>query len=224
MTYKSILCLNGDIPDTSFFSLAAKVPLISADGAANALIAQGLIPNIIIGDLDSVQTKLLKTIPYIHVYDQNYCDYEKCLHYMEAHDLLPTLIVGINGKRLDHILNNVNIFIQMKGKHLFYAPPFYGLVLQAMDENRVLDNCSISIKTQPNTIISLLGMPYARALSRGLKWELDGLELSFPGQTSCLNQTITNEVNLQVLQGTILVLIEQNTPPTIDYNCPFQIR
>ncbi len=224
MTYKSILCLNGDIPDASFFSLAEKVPLISADGAANALIAQGLIPNIIIGDLDSVQRKLLEIIPYIHAYDQDYCDYEKCIHYMEAHDLLPTLIVGINGKRLDHILNNVNIFIQMKGNHLFYAPPFYGLVLHETGENRDLDKCSISIKTQPNTTISLLGMPSARAVSRGLKWELDGLKLSFPGKTSCLNQTITHEVKLQVLQGTMLVLIEQNTPPIIDYQAPFLIR
>lgn len=57
--YRSILCLNGDLPDPSFFH-KRKLPVIAADGAANVLCNLGVFPDLITGDLDSIQPALLE--------------------------------------------------------------------------------------------------------------------------------------------------------------------
>jgi thiamine pyrophosphokinase len=108
MTYKSILCLSGELPQKDFFQ-KMHVPVIAADGAANKLHALGITPHIVIGDLDSVDPSL--KLNSLHIQDQSRCDYEKSMEYLEQMGLLPTIILGSSGGDLDHILNNINIYL-----------------------------------------------------------------------------------------------------------------
>lgn len=194
--YRSILCLNGELPPSSFFT-HRRLPIIAADGAANSLLAQGLTPNLIIGDLDSVHDEILKEYPFIRSADQNTSDYQKALRYLANQNLLPAIVVGINGGHLDHILNNINIF--MGSNCLLYAPPIKGFVLK---EQRPL-----SFTLPLHSKISLMGVPQARLSSQGLKWELNDAQLSFPGTSSCFNRVQQTELHLEVHQGVVLVLI-----------------
>lgn len=195
-TYKSILCLNGELPEKSFFT-RLNLPIIAADGAANTLNHMGIRPHMITGDLDSVAPHLLASHDHLHLPEQHTNDYQKCLHYMQEKALLPSIVVGINGGHLDHVLNNINIF--MDGNCLLYAPPISGLVLK---------ETSTWTGTLPeNTKISLIGIPSAVVSSQGLKWELHHTELTFPGQTSCFNRTQLTQIELKVHQGSVLVLI-----------------
>lgn len=194
--YRSILCLNGELPQSSFFT-QRKLPIIAADGAANSLLAQGLTPNLIIGDLDSVHDEILKEYPFIRSADQNTSDYQKALRYLAEQNLLPAIVVGVNGGHLDHILNNINIF--MGSNCLLYAPPIKGFVLK---EQRPM-----SFTLPLHSKISLMGVPQARLSSQGLKWELNDTQLSFPGTCSCFNRVQQTKLHLEVHQGAVLVLI-----------------
>ena len=40
--------------------------------------------------------------------DQNSSDFQKAMKYLESQNLLPTIILGISGGYIDHILNNIN--------------------------------------------------------------------------------------------------------------------
>ncbi len=194
--YQSILCLNGILPESSFF-VTMNLPVIAADGAANSLLELGIRPQLITGDLDSVQPEILESHPFLHSPDQNHSDYQKAMGYLKDNDLLPAVVVGVNGGHLDHILNNINIF--METNCLLYAPPIRGFVLNK--QSRI--NCSIPVQTK----ISLMGIPEATLSSKGLQWELNNTHLSFPGKTSCFNRTQLPEILLEVHQGSVLVLI-----------------
>lgn len=198
--YKSLLCLDGDLPDRNFFK-QFDLPIIAADGVANRLTALGIQPTLIIGDLDSVYPQILAEYPFIHVPCQNSNDYQKALQYMEAQDLLPAIIVGIQGGMLDHVLNNINIFMQ--GDNLLYAPPICGIVLK--------ENTSRELLLPLETKISLIGIPTAMVSSQGLQWELERAQLAFPGQSSCFNRSILPTIKLEVLQGDALLLIYEET-------------
>ena len=124
--YRSVLCLNGELPGAHFFRQNT-LPLIAADGAANKLVKMQLTPEIIIGDLDSVNSDIRLQHSVLHKPCQNSSDFQKALDYLEVHQLLPTIIVGVSGGRIDHILNNVNIF--MGTKSIFYAPPLIGFTM-----------------------------------------------------------------------------------------------
>lgn len=196
--YKSILCLNGSLPSANFFRFG--LPIIAADGAANILHAMHIRPQIVIGDLDSVHVDLLNQFPTFYHLDQNYCDFQKACFYLEENNLLPTIIVGANGGELDHILNNINIFLQLPPNSILYAPPFIGFVLQKTQQRNII--CPIQTK------ISILGVPEATVNTQGLQWELDHYELAFPGKTSCFNRTVNEEIKISVINGTVLILID----------------
>ena len=57
---KSVLCLDGILPFQ--FLKSCNLPIFAADGAANPLVAHGIIPKLIIGDLDSVKPEILQLI------------------------------------------------------------------------------------------------------------------------------------------------------------------
>ncbi|MCE0721678.1 MULTISPECIES: thiamine diphosphokinase [Legionella] len=194
--YHSILCLNGDLPESSFFN-RMNLPIIAADGAANGLLDLGIRPQLIAGDLDSVRPLILENHPFLHSPDQNQSDFQKTMGYLKDNNLLPAIIVGINGGCLDHVLNNMNIF--METNCLLYAPPIRGFVLH--EHSRM--NCVLP----PQTKISLMGIPKATLSSKGLQWELNNTHLSFPGKTSCFNRTQLPEIVLEAHHGSVLVLI-----------------
>jgi thiamine pyrophosphokinase len=52
--YKSVLCLNGELPKPSFFN-KLNLPIIAADGSANYLAKNDLLPKAIVGDLELVR-------------------------------------------------------------------------------------------------------------------------------------------------------------------------
>jgi len=204
--YRSILCLNGTLPDPSFF-LDSHLPIIAADGAANTLDHLGLSPDLIIGDLDSVSHSIRSQNKVLFCPDQNSCDYQKSLSYMKANDLLPAIVVGITGGCLDHILNNINIFLETDS--LLYAPPLIGLVLK--------NDFRFSLPI--NTKLSLLGMPFASISSQGLKWELNHAMLRFPGANSCFNRNQSQTVAIKVHEGAALLLLYQDPIKDAGINC-----
>lgn len=194
--YRSILCLNGDLPKHDFF-IEVNLPVIAADGAANRLFELGIHPQLIIGDLDSINSSILKSSPFLHLPDQASSDYQKAMQYLSDNHLLPAIVVGVNGGFLDHILNNINIF--MTTDCLLYAPPVRGFVLKEKSQHNFL--------LPVHTKISLIGIPTVILSSQGLQWELHDTHLSFPGKTSCFNRTRLPEISLEAHQGAALVLI-----------------
>lgn len=194
-TYYSIIVLDGDIPEKSFFE--AGLPIIAADGAMNALYRLGIKPKVVIGDLDSVDPMVLVDTDIIYKPDQNSCDFQKALAYAKEEHLLPAIIVGANGGYIDHVLNNINILLQQNC--VFYSDPIAGHVVSSQQE-RVFS-------LVPNTKISLIGFPQASLSTQGLYWELQNDTLSFPGYSSCFNRTQSPEVSIKVHSGHVLILI-----------------
>ncbi|QBR83721.1 thiamine diphosphokinase [Legionella israelensis] len=194
--YRSVLCLNGDLPGSSFF-LSCSLPVIAADGAANRLHQLGIRPNIVIGDLDSVNTIIRQQNKVLHCPEQDSNDFQKSIQYLREKALLPSIVLGINGGFLDHVLNNINIFLETGC--VLYSPPIVGYILK--------ENYRKAFSLPFNTKISLLGIPSAIITSKGLKWELNESRLSFPGNTSCFNRTRESSIELSIHQGALLVLI-----------------
>jgi thiamine pyrophosphokinase len=133
----------------------------------------------------------------VHVPNQAFSDFQKSIHYIKINDLFPSIILGISGGYLDHILNNINIFLQTDS--IFFAPPIVGHIINS--EN--IKTFSLPV----NTKISFIGVPTANVTTTGLKWELQDNLLSFFGTNSCFNRVATDQVTITVRNGAILALI-----------------
>lgn len=195
--YKSILCLNGKLPDKKFFSDFEKLPIIAADGAANYLNSIDIIPDMIIGDLDSVAKNLLIEKKFIMDKNQNFSDFQKSIKYLESQNLLPAIILGISGGYIDHILNNINIFLDTKS--IFYDDNIIGMVIS--EGSHQFDDLKLGTK------LSIFGIPNCLISTTGLKWNLQNDELTFPGFNSCFNRSIEKKISIDIKKGRSLLLI-----------------
>jgi thiamine pyrophosphokinase len=200
--FRSILCLNGELPDKSFFE--TDLPVIAVDGAINKLVHLSVSPLMIIGDMDSADPAHLAIHTHVLTPDQSTSDFEKSLVHLKKEDLLPAIIVGINGGCLDHVLHNINLFLETDS--VFYAPPIIGFMIKAGQTQELY--------LHKSTKISLIGMPSANVTSTGLKWNLNKSDLNFPGKNSCFNRAIDPKVEISVHSGNLLTMYYEH--PILD--------
>lgn len=155
--------------------------LIAADGGANKAVAAGLVPDRVIGDLDSVTARTRAAIPaerFLRVAEQETTDFEKCLVRIEAPFILG---LGFAGPRADHTLAAWNALVRHPSRRClvltpkdvaFAAPPRLALDLVA------------------GTRVSLFPMAPVAAVSRGLRWPVDGLAFRPDGRIGTSNRAV----------------------------------
>ena len=102
------IVLNGQMPDDNVLvnQIIDSGFIIAVDGSANKLIDLGIIPDVIIGDFDSLQAIKIKNVKLIETPDQNKTDFRKTLDWCIEKNILNISIFGISGKSDDHFLAN----------------------------------------------------------------------------------------------------------------------
>jgi len=88
--------------------------IICCDGAANNLIQYGLVPFVIIGDLDSLDTKTRNKYAEILVGadNQDTNDLTKAVDWCVENNKKEVIIIGATGKREDHTIGNISLLAQ----------------------------------------------------------------------------------------------------------------
>ncbi|MDR0590706.1 MAG: thiamine diphosphokinase [Puniceicoccales bacterium] len=192
--YRSLLCLKGALPGRTFFS-HFDLPIIAADGAYNLLWERGIVADVVIGDCDSIRVPIASKTRKIVAEDQDFSDFQKALKFARENHLSPPIILGINGGYIDHILSNIAIFAQTDA--VAYMPPNVAMVVRDR----------LALRLPLATKLSLFAVPFGRVTTRGLRWELDDRELHFPGDNSCFNRTVAEQVAFEVAEGAVVLVI-----------------
>ena len=100
--------LNGQMPtdDTIINQITNSDYIIAVDGSANKLFDLEIMPDVIIGYLDSLQNIKNKDIELVETPDQNKTDFRKTLEWCIEKNILNISIFGISGESEDHFLGN----------------------------------------------------------------------------------------------------------------------
>ena len=100
--------LNGQMPtdDTIINQITNSDYIIAVDGSANKLFDLEIIPDVIIGDLDSLQNINNINIELVKTPNQNKTDFRKTLEWCIEKNILNISIFGISGESEDHFLGN----------------------------------------------------------------------------------------------------------------------
>ena len=168
-----VVLVGGADVNPSLLRRLAHLPLIAADGGANHLRHSSLVPQLVIGDLDSVTDKdhWQSVSKVVELSEQDSTDFEKCLYSIDA----PLFIaIGFSGNRLDHTLATLHVMQKLYRKKR---------VVLAGDDDVV---CVCSEKAEVNlpvgTRVSIY--PLNRVVfetSSGLLYPLNDLDMQ-PGQ------------------------------------------
>ena len=100
--------LNGQMPKEKILinQIQSADYIIAVDGSGNTLIDLNIIPDVIIGDFDSINSINDKNIEFVETEDQSKTDFRKTLEWCIKKNILEISIYGISGKSDDHFLGN----------------------------------------------------------------------------------------------------------------------
>jgi thiamine pyrophosphokinase len=203
---KAILVVNGRKPSKKIIEKLLKInysTMIAADGGANFLYEMGIIPDIIIGDLDSVSEvtsqKIKKPTLLIKLMRQSDTDVEKAIKYLIKNKFTHVALIGVDGNRIDHLLGNLSIGLKY----------FKRIVINIISGKSIISfvGSSTIISTKKDDEISIFSFEENGIISsQGLKYSLDGLSLLFGQQDSISNIALNSEMKLDIKSGKFMVV------------------
>jgi len=112
----AVILANGDYPSAPLpLQILEEAPyVVCCDGGANEYIAKGHLPDVIIGDGDSLsEENRIKYASLIHFNpDQETNDQTKAVKYLLSLGKRRIAIVGATGKREDHTIGNISLLME----------------------------------------------------------------------------------------------------------------
>ncbi|MFI5346329.1 MAG: thiamine diphosphokinase [Elusimicrobiota bacterium] len=116
-----LLFLNGELREPAAAKKLARSvnAIVCADGGARHAKTLGLIPHVVVGDMDSLPRPMprsWKKTAYLCDFDENRSDLDKALDFVEQAGMSKVWIAGALGGGLDHELVNLAALESRKGK------------------------------------------------------------------------------------------------------------
>lgn len=174
--------------------------LIGADGGGDRALAMGLVPDYVIGDLDSLsdQARVQLGDRVIHVAEQDSTDFGKCLTHVNA----PFYIcLGFSGLRLDHTLAALSEIAKRSDQ----------VIVMLAEEDVVFRlPADFSLDLPAGTRVSLFPFGTVQGTSVGLRWPIDGLVMQPAGRVGTSNQVVdgTGDITIGItMTGDALMLL-----------------
>lgn len=180
------------------YSLTIAPCLVAADGAADALQAMGLLPQAVIGDLDSISPGLRAALApdRLHLLaEQETTDFDKCLRNIDAPFILA---VGFTGARIDHALACLNALIRHPDRRCLILGPVDLCFLAPL---------SLDLALPVGTRLSLFPLGSVSGQSQGLRWPINGLDFAPDGTIGTSNLTVSDIVRLNFSARRMLVIL-----------------
>ena len=209
-----IIFANGIVPELESARrlIQAGDVLIAADGGTRHVLALGLFPSIVIGDLDSLtqhdRRRLDEKGVEIQQYsrDKDETDLELAFHYACTAGYREILVVGALGGRLDQILGNLSLLTN---------PEFSTLDVRIDDgvEEAFITRGRCEVHGKPGDIVSLI--PWSGEVSgvctEGLHWPLHDESL-FPDKTRGISNEMARETVAISQKSGLLLVIHHRQP------------
>ena len=213
-----IIFVNGNLSDLSRAKkiITKEDCLIAADGGVKHILKLGLIPNVVIGDLDStplpIQNKLerydIEWVKYPIKKDKT--DFELVIDYCLEKKFKEIIIFGIFGDRIDHLLANIFLLVKVQTENKSIKIK----IIEGKKEIYILNN-KITINGNIGDEVSII--PVSEKLvgitTEGLEYPLDNGQIIF-GSTRGISNVMNKKIaRISVKKG--VALVEHNTLATI---------
>ncbi len=183
--------------------------VISADGGAENTLKMNLVPDVVIGDMDSIKTTVKENIKarsnkteYISTSaDKDKSDTQLAVEYALGLGIKKIVILGALGNRIDHSIANIFLL----------TSPF----LRDIDIRILTDASEIVIMRKSGAITGDIGImvtlislsPYTYFIkTKGLKFELENEKLMFSPVRGISNVFTEKEAYIKIKKGILLVI------------------
>jgi len=175
--------------------------IVCCDGSAESVVNASLIPDAIVGDMDSISNKLSKRFADRIYKDENQetNDLTKAVMWCYEAGYRDLIIVGATGKREDHTIGNISLLAE-------YSQ--YVDVMMVTDTGFIMPfQKSCKIKSSPAQQVSVFSInPETEITSTGLRYPLKKRKLKNWWEAT-LNEAEGDHFDLEFSDGRVLVFL-----------------
>lgn len=179
---EAVVIANGEYPTRKeVLEIINAAPLtVCCDGAADDYIARGGVPDIIIGDMDSLsdENKARYSDIIIHKADQETNDQTKAVQYLLSRSITRIAIVGATGRREDHTIANIALtaeYMAMGAEVVSYTDS--GCFIPCRDNK--------TLQCTPNAQVSIFNINATALRSEGLDYPIYDFTALWQGTLNC---------------------------------------
>ena len=207
--HRIIIFANGELPDLEKARLLLQPDdyIICADGGTRHALALGLMPDLVIGDIDSIERSKIQELQSAGIAielfprDKNETDLELAIQ--RAIELSPTqlIVIGALGGRLDQMLSNIVLLSNNQLKTLDAR------INDGVEEIFFCRN-QAQVHGRSGDIVSLIpwGSPVHGVQTHDLKWSLKD-ETLYPDKTRGIsNEMIRDVASIKISSGLLLIV------------------
>ncbi len=204
---RAIVVVGGEMRDTDSDEALWKQAdlIVAADGGARHLLRRGVVPHVVIGDMDSLTSAQREHLRQLGCRFLSYparkdeTDAELALLYAVEQGAEEITILGALGGRLDHTLANV---------FLLALPELRGAHVRVVDgrQEMILIREQGTVQGEVGDTVSLLPIngDAEGITTRGLEYALDNDTLVFGRTRGVSNVLIAPTAHISVRKGTLL--------------------
>lgn len=174
--------------------------LIAADGGAIPALDYGVVPDAVVGDLDSIDDSVRGRVPrerLRRVANLDTTDLEKAIEFALQLGMSEVDIVGAGGGRADHALANLSVLTNHRGRaRITMHDELFAISLVEGLE---------SIEGPIGTVVSFVALGQCTGITTtGMRWDLDDFTLGF-GPRGIHNEIASSPATISVRTGDLLL-------------------
>ena len=177
--FRALLIAAGEMNTSIFQNLMSEKKLyVAIDGGYNHCIKNGIVPDVVIGDFDSLEDSLIdENVVVINQKGQEETDLVKAINWAISSEIKEIEIIGIESGRSDHILGVYAALSELNQKEMHSV----NLELHLNDFIVKYISCKKPMKFnfKKNTHLSLFCLSKSIVTLNGVKWALNREEMDF---------------------------------------------
>lgn len=181
--------------------------IIAADKGSECLYNYNIIPDLLLGDFDSVKKEILNNIK-LHVKEilefppeKDYTDTEIAVLEAVKRGAEKIYLFGATGSRMDHVLGNIGLLLSAEKK---------GVALEILDDNNRLylgkNKMKLYGKCGENISFHALSDNVSKLNIIGAKYNLENYDLNLLDPRAICNEFVNTPIEISYENGQLLVL------------------
>lgn len=213
MKLKALLVSGGNLND---FDLLLKLVgesdfVLCADGGVKFLLKIGVLPDLVIGDFDSIDEDSLNVIEENNIeiikfpVIKNETDTELAVNYLLERNCSEITLIGATGTRLDHSLGNIFLLKKINDSGVFG---------RLVDGNNIVyyGRNNIKIRKEENYYASIIPLcTYGvRVTLKGFLYPLENHHIEFGSTLGISNEIVDEYGIIDTIEGECLIIYSKD--------------
>ena len=210
---KALIVANGTINNINLLKVMEKNYdfILAADGGTNHCIKAGILPDLIIGDLDSISDSTLRISKENNIPIEKFpvkkdsTDTELSIDYLIKKGYKEISLIGVIGSRMDHSLGNILLLNKLNDS---------GVKGKIMDDNNTiyLVDDELELPREGDSYLSIVPITNTgiNVSLKGFEYELEFRDVEFASTFCISNKIIEEKARITIHEGKALVFISKD--------------